>query len=137
MKKEPPLTNQSITSVCNHHHTRNTYTAITPVKCPPSTSSSSSSHSSSSALLCTVHITSYCMYRLVKYGDTRVRRWSMECTRRQITRTVASTYVLHPHELLIRYFGGLEYKSGVKGGELWVVCLTFKWTRSSVNLGRE
>jgi hypothetical protein len=51
----------------------------------------------------------------VKYGDTGVQRWSMECTRCQITRTLASTYVLHPCELLVQYFGGLEYKSGVKG----------------------
>jgi hypothetical protein len=51
----------------------------------------------------------------VKYGDTGVRRRSTECTRRQITRTVASTYVLRPRKLLVQYFGGPEYKSGDQG----------------------
>jgi hypothetical protein len=51
-----------------------------------------------------------------KYGDTGVWRWSTECTRRQITRTLASTYVLCPRELLVQYFGGLEYESGGQGG---------------------
>jgi hypothetical protein len=53
---------------------------------------------------------------IVKYGDTGVQRRSMECTRHQITRTLASTYVLHPRELLVQYFGGPEYKSGGQGG---------------------
>jgi hypothetical protein len=51
----------------------------------------------------------------VKYRDTGVRRRSTECTRHQITRTLASTYVLHPRELLVQYFGGPEYKSGGQG----------------------
>jgi hypothetical protein len=51
----------------------------------------------------------------VKYGDTGVRRRSTECTRRQITRTLVSTYVLRPRELLVQYFGGPEYKSGGQG----------------------
>jgi hypothetical protein len=71
---------------------------------------------------------------IVKYGDTGVWRWSTECTRHQNTRTLASTYVLHPCKLLIQYFGGPEYKSGVKGGEGRVGCPTFKWTRSSIEL---
>jgi Pol polyprotein, beta-barrel domain len=51
----------------------------------------------------------------VKYGDTGVRRRSMECTRRQITRILASTYVLRPRKLLVQYFRGPEYKSGGQG----------------------
>jgi hypothetical protein len=71
---------------------------------------------------------------VVKCRDTRVRRWSTECTRHQITRTLASTYVLRPRELLVQYFGGPEYKSRVKGVEGRVVCPTFKWARSSIKL---
>jgi hypothetical protein len=73
----------------------------------------------------------------VKYGDTGVQRRSTECTRRQITRTLASTYVLHPCELLVQYFRGPEYKSGVKGVEGRVGCPTFKWTRSSIELRKD
>jgi hypothetical protein len=61
----------------------------------------------------------------------------MECTRHQITRTLASTYVLHPRELLVQYFGGPEYKSGVNGVEGRVGCPTFKWTRSSIELRKD
>jgi hypothetical protein len=64
--------------------------------------------------------------RCVKYGDPRVWRRSTECTRNQITRTLASTYVLCPCKLLIQYLGGPEYKSGSKGGEGQVACPMFK-----------
>jgi hypothetical protein len=38
----------------------------------------------------------------------------------QITRTLASTYVLHPHKLFVQYFRVPEKKSGVKG-------VKFRW----------
>jgi hypothetical protein len=44
---------------------------------------------------------------------------------------VAPSQIAHP---IFWSSGVLEYKSGVKGGEGWVVCLTFKWTRSSIKL---